>query len=165
MTLHEYLAIPSGVRSYLEIGCREGGSLRLVVVANPSLERVVICDTWGGVYGGTARGSHRHIEDLLASLGYAGQTRFLDGDSTVLIPTLRETFDLILVDGDHSEQGAAIDLSNVRGLLAPGGRILFHDICHPAHLELRGVLNRFVASAGGSVEVHEEAEGFGIVTL
>lgn len=165
MTLHEYLAIPSGVKSYLEIGCREGDSLRLVVAANPTLERLVVCDTWGGIYGGTGRGSHRHIEELLSSLGYAGEVRFLDGDSRELIPTLRETFDLILVDGDHSDEGAAADLANVRPLLAAGGRILFHDICHPAHLGLRGVLDRFVADAGGSVEVHEEAEGFGIVTL
>lgn len=165
MTLHEYLAIPSGVKSYLEIGCREGGSLRLVVAANPTLERLVICDTWGGIYGGTGRGSHRHIEELLASLGYAGEVRFLDGDSRELIPTLRETFDLILVDGDHSDEGAAADLANVRSLLAAGGRLLFHDICHPAHPGLRGVLDRFVADAGGSVEIHEEAEGFGTVTL
>lgn len=165
MTLHDYLAFPSGVKSYLEIGCREGGSLRLVVAANSTLERLVICDTWGGIYGGTGRGSHWHIEQLLSLLGYAGEVRFLDGDSRLLIPTLRETFDLILVDGDHSDEGAEIDLANVRPLLAPGGRILFHDICHPAHPGLRGVLDRFVASTGGSVEIHEEAEGFGIVTL
>ena len=165
MTLHQYLATTSGVRSYLEIGCREGDSLRLVVAANPTLERLVICDTWGGIYGGTGRGSHRHIEELLASLGYAGVVRFLDGDSLELIPTLRETFDLILVDGDHSEDGAAADLSNVRPLAAPGGRILFHDICHPAHPGLRGVLDRFVSKEGAHVEIHTEAEGFGVVTL
>lgn len=162
MTLHEYLEIPSGIRSYLEIGCREGDSLRRVVKANQSLERIVVCDTWGGVYGGTGRGSHQHIESLLASLGYAGSVRFLDGDSRVLIPTLSCKFDLILVDGDHSDEGAEADLNNVLPLLGAGGRILFHDICHPAHPGLRVVFDRFVAAAGGTVEVHEEAEGFGV---
>lgn len=162
MTIHEYLEIPSGVSSYLEIGCREGDSLRRVVKANPELKAIVVCDTWGGVFGGTGRGSHHHIERLLEELGYKGEVLFLDGDSKSLVPTLSRQFDLILVDGDHSDEGAEADLRNVLPLLSAGGRILFHDICHPAHPGLRVVFDRFASSACGSVEIYEDAEGFGV---
>lgn len=123
----------NAVRSYLEIGTRDGGSLRVVVENSPGLESVVCADTWGGEWGGSARGSHDHIDRMLASMLYMGDVRYLDGDSKETIPTLGGQFDLILVDGDHSYEGGMTDLRNVWPLCRPGGCIAFHDITHPAH--------------------------------
>lgn len=39
----------------------------------------------------------------------------------------RVLFDLIFVDGDHSEAGVRQDLMDFSSLLSPGGRMLFHD--------------------------------------
>lgn len=123
--------------SYLEIGTREGDSLRAVLDNSPTLSRVVCADTWGGEYGGTGRGSHSHIDEIVSQYGNVVSFRCLDGDSKVTIPQVSdERFDLILVDGDHSVDGARADLINVSSLVSPGGFVLLHDICHPAHLYL-----------------------------
>lgn len=149
------------VRSYLEIGTREGDSLRVVVENSPRLERVVCCDTWGGEWGGTNRKGHGHINAMLAAMLYTGELRFMDGDSKATVPTLTELFDLVLVDGDHSAAGARTDLNNVLPLAAPGGCIVFHDITHPAHQYLSEV---FTAWATNPViaGTHVITEGHGV---
>jgi hypothetical protein len=117
--------------SFLEIGVQEGFSLAAVVGANAYMKKVALCDTWGWVDGGTGRGSHEHIEALLDGLGYRGERIYLTGDSKVTVPTLREaTFDLIHVDGDHTEAGAYADLHNVTPLA--GRYIVVHDIFMPS---------------------------------
>lgn len=133
-------AVPS---SYLEIGVKEGASLLTVLAASPSLTRVVLCDTWGGIDGGTSRGSHDHIDALLRRIGYRGDAIFLDGDSRTLIPALPRvpTFDLITVDGCHEANVATLDLSHAWPLLRPGGILVMDDI-ERAHL--RRVWEEFV---------------------
>ena len=54
-------------------------------------------------------------------------------------------FDLITVDGDHSEVGAWEDLITVIPRLATGGVLVFDDIAHPAHPYLLGVWRRALA--------------------
>lgn len=143
---------------YLEIGTREGGSLVVVLENAPTLRRVVCADTWGGEWGGSGRGSHDHIDKLLSLRLYAGSVEYLDGDSKATIPTLRETFDLVLVDGDHSEEGGRADLENTWPLVAPGGCLVFHDITHPAHPHLARVWSEFVFRHAGSIHTHKTIE-------
>ena len=151
MDLHEYLHFLTKthiVKTYLEIGTREGESLKNVVTDNSNLVDVVLSDMWGDKYGGTGRNSHNHISMLLFDLDYHNSIMYLDGDSTETIPTLRDKylnyFDLILVDGDHSYKGAMIDLVNVFPLCKSGGHIVFHDICHRAHKYLDQCFDEFV---------------------
>ena len=143
------------VKTYLEIGTREGDSLKNVVVDNPSLVNVVVSDMWGGLYGGTSRLSHGHISQLLDELKYQNSVTYLDGDSKQTIPTLKDAyldyFDLVLVDGDHSYEGGMADLVNVLPLCAPGGSILFHDICHPAHGYLEQCFDEFINNHKGEI--------------
>jgi predicted O-methyltransferase YrrM len=139
--------------SYLEIGVSEGGSLRRVVQNAPKLDRLVLCDMWGCAYGGMGRGSNQHIKNLLRTLGYVGAVTYLDGDSKITVPTIRETFDLATVDGDHSDQGALIDLKNTWPLIVPGGWLVFDDIIHPSHMSLRGVFERFAAGCPDAQDI------------
>ena len=134
------------VRSYLEIGTRDGDSLRVVAEAAKSLNRVVCCDTWGNEYGGSGRGSATHIQNMLSAVGYSGALTCLTGDSKATVPALTETFDLVLVDGDHSYAGGMADLVNTWPLVASGGCVAFHDITHPAHMDLLHCFSEFVAS-------------------
>jgi len=146
-SLYRYLSghcLQNRVRSYLEIGTREGGSLRVVLENSPDLEAIVCADTWGGEWGGSARGSHHHIDRMLCESLYTGEVRFLDGDSKQTIPTLAGPFDLVLVDGDHSYKGGMADLVNCWPLVAPGGCLVFHDITHPAHPYLITCFDEFV---------------------
>jgi predicted O-methyltransferase YrrM len=151
------------VRTYLEIGTRDGGSLDVVLANAPNLVDVTCCDTWGSEYGGSGRGGHEHIDALLALHGYAGRVRFLDGDSKQTVPTLREQFDLILVDGDHSAEGGMADLKNCWPLVASGGCLAFHDITHPDHLYLADVFDKFAASRGAPHQVILEPHGVGVM--
>lgn len=128
--------------SYLEIGTREGDSLKAVLFGHRPFY-LVICDTWGSQYGGSGRGNHKHIDKILETIRYKGIVKYLDGDSKYMIPTLNEEFDLILVDGDHSDKGAYKDLVNVWRLLKKGGLLVFDDVKHIAHKYLYGTIMRF----------------------
>lgn len=114
---------------YLEIGVREGGSLLAVLEHSvPPPRLLVLCDTWQGVGGGTGRGNHDHISELLEERRFQGEVRFLDGKSQELIPTIEDMwFDLILVDGDHRPGPALEDLENSWPLLQSGGHLVFDD--------------------------------------
>lgn len=166
-SLHEWLshhAKTSIVQRYMEIGVRDGDSLRCVVANSATLGRVYLADTWGAEYGGTGRGGHDHIDTMLDGFGFQGSRTYLDGDSKETVPNLRpyDWADLILVDGDHSDSGAAADLANCWPFLARGGRLLFHDTNHPSHIGLRQVFLRFVEKRKCRHEFVEGGHGFGI---
>ena len=130
----EEVARARAITSYLEIGVQEGDSLRRVLAAAPQLEHLLLCDTWCRTYGGTGRGSSAHIEALLSSLSYRGSVQYLTGRSQDTLPKFRlanstARFDLVTVDGDHSEAGAGSDLSH--GWALCGGVLVAHDTEFP----------------------------------
>jgi hypothetical protein len=136
------------VQHYLEIGTREGDSLRIVLEnAAADLLSVWVADLWGSDYGGSGRGSHAHIDQMLDDFHFDGRRVFLDGNSRDTIPALMpekaEAFDLVLVDGDHSYEGGMADLLNTWPLVKPGGCVVFHDITHPAHPDLMRCFDAF----------------------
>lgn len=159
--------IAHSVRSYLEIGTREGDSLRVVLENSSStLESICCADMWGSDYGGSGRGSHWHIEKMLDLFGYEGRRTFLNGNSRETVPKLvhshANAFDLILVDGDHSYAGGMADLENVWPLVKPGGCVVFHDITHPAHPDLMACFDAFVMKTKAPMDVIFEGYGVGI---
>jgi predicted O-methyltransferase YrrM len=60
------------------------------------------------------------------------QVRLCCGDSKEQLPKLagelRARVDIILVDGDHTYDGALLDLNNCLPLIKPGSLILVHDV-------------------------------------
>jgi len=60
------------------------------------------------------------------------QFRLCCGDSKQWLPKLGREFpgqiDLLLVDGDHTYEGALADLRNSLPLMRPGGLVLVHDV-------------------------------------
>lgn len=144
------IATQKPIDAYLEIGVRYGDSL--VSVLNQRFpNRLTLCDTWGGEYGGEQFGGPTHIEELLARMEYHHPVTFLNGNSHDLLKTVKEQFDLITVDGDHSAEGAREDLEDCWKLLTPGGLLLFDDLSHPSHPELLGVFRAFAQSVDGLV--------------
>ena len=132
-----HLAAKYQPKSYLEVGVREGESLQQVLNAG-SVERLLLCDTWDRKAGGTGRGSHNHISELLATKGYSGAIEFLDGRSQDTLTALLEAssgyhsavrpprYDLSHVDGGHTYAEALADLRNVWALTEC--RMVAHDI-------------------------------------
>jgi predicted O-methyltransferase YrrM len=145
--------------SYLEIGVAEGGSLvAFLFAAQGSVKRITLCDPWGKESCGSGRGSHTHIDILLKRIGYDGTVQYLDGDSNVLIPQLTDKFDVIFIDGDHSEKSAGTDLLNCWPLLNEGGYLAFDDTGAPALPWLKPMLIDFVKDHPEAQITHDVLE-------
>lgn len=112
--------------SYLEIGVREGESLRAALESH-SIERLLLCDTWGKTAGGTNRGSHDHISALLDALGYKRQVEFLDQKSQLVQwKAMSSWWDLVNIDGGHEYAEALADMNNLWPLTRRA--MVVHDI-------------------------------------
>ena len=110
-------------RRILEIGSRRGYSLAAMLLATDSIDLVVSIDNES--YGVT-------VDELRATLSKVIATdRFsiwkLDSQQLSRLPT-DERFDLIHVDGDHTEAGALHDLQLVQSHVAENGMIVLDDV-------------------------------------
>ncbi|MNS01493.1 O-methyltransferase [compost metagenome] len=133
-------------RRYLEIGVRRGRSTCIVAQACPQVD-IVAFDMWIPNYAGMENPGPAFVKAELGKQGHTGAIDFIDGNSHVTVPEYfrrnpAAKFDLITVDGDHSEEGALDDLCNVIPHLNPGGVIVFDDISHPLHPYLLDVWHR-----------------------
>jgi hypothetical protein len=150
------IATQRKIVAYLEVGVCYGHSLRTVLdVQFP--DRLTLCDSWGGESGGEQFGGPTHIEALLQTLEYHYPVTFLNGNSHELLKTVKQRFDLILVDGDHTEEGARQDLQDCWPLLMPGGLLVFDDLSHPSHPELLSVFHDFMTSVQATL-IHEDVD-------
>ncbi|HUG66469.1 MAG TPA: class I SAM-dependent methyltransferase [Pirellulaceae bacterium] len=73
------------------------------------------------------------VKRNLARVGFSeSKLQLCCGDSKEWLPTLAKTLkgkvDIVLVDGDHTYDGALADLKNAVPLVKPGGFILVHDV-------------------------------------
>lgn len=110
-----------GVRSYLEIGSKWGGSLWKVANALPKGSRVVSVDL--NVNGEGLESTINRLKDI----GYDAQ--MIVGDSTapstIFRAELLAPYDAIFIDADHRPPAVWADWHNY----GPMGRIIaFHDI-------------------------------------
>ena len=90
------------------------------------------------------------VRSELGRVGFTGGLEFVIGDSHKVLPAFFRAhpdryFDMITVDGDHSEAGARADLETVMTRLKIGGALVFDDISNPSHPELAGVWRDAVA--------------------
>ncbi|HEX7140746.1 MAG TPA: class I SAM-dependent methyltransferase [Vicinamibacterales bacterium] len=128
---------------YLEIGVRRGRSLAMVASRAPEC-RIVACDLFLDNYANMENPGPDFVRSELARVGFGGSIQFVIGDSAAVLPPYFEQhpdlfFDLITVDGDHTERGARIDLQNVLPRLKIGGALVFDDLSNSAHPELERV--------------------------
>ena len=68
----------------------------------------------------------RELAEALRRLGLDARVHLVVGDSRTVEPPPRPLASL-LVDGDHTYEGARADYLRWRAFLAPGGHLLFHD--------------------------------------
>lgn len=117
-----------GVRSYLEIGAREGDTFHEVMINLPAGAAGVAVDLPGGLWGkGTTKLKLQRAVNDLCTRGYMASCLFGDSKSagTARTARMRGPFDAVLIDGDHRYEGVKGDWEIYRHF-APV--IAFHDI-------------------------------------
>lgn len=134
--------------SYLEIGVRRGRSMAMVAASNPDCS-ILGADIWVENYANMSNPGPDFVNNEMKKIGYHSQVEFLNGDSHATIPVyLHEHpevfFDMITVDGDHSEKGAILDIMTVIPRLKIGGVIIFDGIVHPSHPYLANVWKKCI---------------------
>lgn len=116
-----------GVKSYGEIGAREGDTFHHVLTSLPGCTGVAL-DLPGGLWGKASTRSQ--LEAAVADLegkGIKASCMFGDskGAATIRLFQGRGPYDAILIDGDHTLAGVTADWENYRHM----ARIVaFHDI-------------------------------------
>jgi len=123
MQLDTYIAAAQEphVQRYCEVGVNGGHGTVAMLLANPRMT-VVSFDLGEWPYS-------RHVYDLI-SIAFPNQVRFMVGDSKQTLPAFASrvrngsepTCDLVLVDGEHTEQGVLRDVRNLRSMIAPGAK-------------------------------------------
>lgn len=139
--------------TYLEIGVRRGWCAAQVAAVSPDTD-LYLCDQWIWNYGGCHNPGPRFVEDEIRKCGTPRSLQFLNGDSHAVLPDafasglLPDTIDMIVIDGDHTPDGARQDLQEAGKHLAAGGVLLFDDL-HERNAGLREVWREFVEQQAG----------------
>lgn len=135
-------------RNYLEIGVRRGRSVCAVASRVADCD-IAMFDMWVENYAGMDNPGADFVLQELKKIGHSGKTEFFNGNSHNTLPAYfkdhpQSGFDMITVDGDHTNLGAAQDIADVIPHVAIGGAIIFDDVCHPKLLGLGEVWRRMV---------------------
>jgi predicted O-methyltransferase YrrM len=152
--------------SYLEIGVRRGRSLAMLASQAPAC-RILGCDLFLQGYAGMDNPGADFVRAELERIGFTGRLDFLVGDSHRVVPEHfrahpDEFFDVITVDGDHSEAGAKADLLTVMPRIKIGGALIFDDVAHQQHPELRRVWAETVVAHPDFSSFTFDEIGFGV---
>jgi predicted O-methyltransferase YrrM len=154
------------VESYLEIGVRRGRSMSIVASLHPDAA-IVGFDMWIENYTGMKNPGPLFVQNELKKVGYRNNAEFVSGNSRYTIPDYFKKnpdsyYDVITVDGDHTERGAVIDIRNVIPRLKVGGFIVFDDICNPSHPHLKKVWRKTVQNNSRFMSYSFEEVGYGV---
>ncbi len=138
-------------QNFLEIGVRLGKTSAMVAATAPEVS-IAAFDLWISPYAGVDNPGPDFVRQQLAGVGHTGELVFFSGDSRHTVPQYfaanpDRTFDIVNVDGDHSDEGAWVDLTNVAEYVAAGGYLLFDDLTNPQHT-LLPVWRRFQVQYG-----------------
>jgi predicted O-methyltransferase YrrM len=117
------------IKSYLEIGAREGIALRYLVERLPTIEYVAAIDLPNAAWGRPK--SDRELRENLKALGC--EYKLFLGNSTDprVIEAADREYDLVFIDADHSYAGkwlAFHDINQLEGRPAYGATKLWREL-------------------------------------
>lgn len=122
------LALRENVRSYLEIGCKHGGTLWNMSFALPRGARVVAVDLPHGDLSFKESGKNLiECVDALKRRGFDAHLFLGDSTDPKIVESVRALgpYDLVFIDANHTEPYVRRDWANY----GPLGRVVaFHDI-------------------------------------
>ena len=136
-------------KEYLEVGVFHGRSMAMVAALCPQCELFGF-DQWLP-YAELLNPGPDLVREQLRGVGHQGPVTLVSGNSHQTLPEFfrqhpEANFDLITVDGDHTEEGAAQDLRDVIPHLKLGGFLAFDDLYFPGFEYLSRVWFSVVAS-------------------
>jgi len=129
--------------------------------------QIVGFDLWTPCYADLPNTGPDFVQTDMKNLGYSDTLELISENSHETVPEYFDAhpdayFDLITVDGDHSEKGAEEDLITVLSRLKIGGVLVFDDICHSNHPYLSDVWNRVVVEDTRFATWEFDEVGFGV---
>ena len=154
------------VENYLEIGVFRGRSLALLASQSADT-RLFGFDLWVENYAGLENPGPEYVRSQLARIGYQGDATLISGHSQETVPAFLEAhpdlyFDLVTVDGDHSYEGARVDLQNVLPRIKIGGVLVFDDIRNPHHYVLEYLWEEIVGANPSFLTAKYTGVGVGV---
>ena len=111
-------------RRVLELGTQSGRAT--VCMAQSAAEVVSV-----------SAGDQSEASEWVRRYGLADRVRFRRGGVAEVCRALPGGFDLALIDGEHDAASVTSDIAAALPLLAPGGRLAFHDYPDPGWPEVR----------------------------
>jgi predicted O-methyltransferase YrrM len=135
-------------QSYLEVGVRRGRSVCALASVAPACDMAMF-DMWVQNYAGMDNPGADLVDSELTKIGHTGKRTYVSGNSH---ETLKDYFkknpdayfDIINIDGDHSNHGAAEDIADVLPRLRIGGVLVFDDVSNHNVAGLGEVWRRMV---------------------
>ena len=163
-------------QNYLEIGVRRGRSMAQVLSQSKQTSAIGI-DLWIPEYSSipeknihTTNPGPEFVISELEKIGLEKIPKLYKRNSRDFLPEYFNDknsvkyFDLILVDGDHSYDGARKDLEICIKHLADGGVLVFDDITHISHSELKLLWNEIKQEYSSFMSLEDESgTGTGIL--
>lgn len=152
--------------SYLEIGVRRARSAAMVLSQQPNCHFAAF-DMWIKDYAGMENPGPDFVAEELSRLGHCGPREFINGDSRDTVPKYFKDnpdkfFDIITVDGDHTDEGAKVDLRNVKDRVKVGGLLVFDDTSNLSHPGLSAVWKNEIGRDPRFATAEFNEIGFGI---
>src|SRR5258708_13799218 len=107
------------------------------------------------------------VKSEMKKVAPIAKIELIDSDSHRTVPEFLKAnpmtmFDLVTVDGDHTEKGALQDLRDVLPRLSMGGVIVFDDVSHPEHPYLMKTWRTAVTEDGGLASYEFTELGYGV---
>ena len=126
----------NGIRRYMEIGARHGDTFHYIMSNLPKSAFGVAVDLPGGLWGTVKSQAPllAAIDDLYSN-GFCVKAIIGDSQDKDTVEHIKQTFDsfdMILIDGDHTLDGVTKDWENYRGMAK---YIAFHDIVGTGEFE------------------------------
>ena len=117
----DYL-LENNVRSYLELGARQGDTFYQIMSQLPKGSKGVAVDLPHGPWGG--RGSRRQLKQVIESLPDYDVTAVF-GDTSLVVDRVKALgpFDAVFIDADHRYEAVKRDFENYGENI-----VAFHDI-------------------------------------
>jgi predicted O-methyltransferase YrrM len=129
-----FLACGLGVRSILEIGTHVGAStahLAAALLRAPSAERLITVDVVDVNDGERpywrVAGLPQSPRECVRALGAERLVQFVRENSLQFLDRTNDTFDLIFLDGDHSQDTVHREIPMALAKLRRGGCVILHD--------------------------------------